>query len=112
MEAVWLGFGELVLLLAGGWVLFARLSDVGSPLGFATGERGVRIARVLFALALIPVGLSHIVYVKQTIELVPAWLPYRIGWAYLTGAGQMALRLRGSVWCASTNRRNSRGRNA
>ena len=41
-------------------------------------------------MSLLPIGLSHILYVKQTVELVPAWLPYRTGWAYLTGAGQMA----------------------
>ena len=36
MEAVWLGFGELAVLMAGGWVLFGRLADVrdGSLLGF------------------------------------------------------------------------------
>src|ERR1700746_2888455 len=28
IEGVWLGFGELAVLLAGGWVLFARLGDV------------------------------------------------------------------------------------
>lgn len=95
MEAVWLGFGELAVLMTGGWVLFARLSDLsaGSPLAFATGEKGVRLARCLFALSLIPIGLSHIVYVKQTAELVPAWLPYQEGWAYLTGAGQIACGL-------------------
>jgi uncharacterized membrane protein YphA (DoxX/SURF4 family) len=32
-------------------------------------------------------------YVKQTADFVPAWLPYRVGWAYLTGAGQMACGL-------------------
>jgi uncharacterized membrane protein len=92
MEAVWLGFGELTVLLAGGWVLFARLAKLRerSPLAFATGENGIRLARMLFAVSLLPIGLSHIVYVKQTAELVPAWLPYRVGWAYLTGAGQMA----------------------
>src|ERR1700722_15340770 len=33
MEAVWLGFGELAVLLAGGWILFAKLSKLreGSP---------------------------------------------------------------------------------
>ncbi|MGH9500400.1 MAG: DoxX family membrane protein [Terriglobales bacterium] len=95
MEAVWLGIGELTVLLAGGWVLFARLAGLseGSPLACATGENGVRIARVLFAVALLPIGLSHIMYVKETAELVPAWLPYRPGWAYLTGAGQMACGL-------------------
>jgi uncharacterized membrane protein len=95
MEAVWLGFGELAVLLAGGWVLFAKLAGLreGSPLSFATGERGIRCARILFAVSLIPIGLSHIVYVKETADLVPAWLPYRIGWAYLTGAGQIACGL-------------------
>lgn len=95
MEAVWLGVGELAVLLAGGWVLFARLANLheGSPLTFATGENGVRIARILFAVSLLPIGLSHIVYVKETAELVPAWLPYPVGWAYLTGAGQMACGL-------------------
>jgi uncharacterized membrane protein len=95
MEAVWLGLGELTVLLSGGWVLFARLSALpdDSPFSFATGERGVRIARIMFALSLIPIGLSHIVYVQATADLVPAWLPYRTGWAYLTGAGHIAAGL-------------------
>ena len=95
MEAVWLGFGELAVLMTGGWVLFARLAGLreGSPLTFATGENGVRLARILFAVSFIPIGLSHLVYVKETVELVPAWLPYRVGWAYLTGAGQIACGL-------------------
>src|SRR5260370_4055747 len=71
MEAVWLGFGELAVLLVGGWVLFAKLAGLreGSPLSFASGENGVRIARILFASSLIPIGLSHIVYVKHTAAL-------------------------------------------
>jgi uncharacterized membrane protein len=95
IEAVWLGFGELAVLLAGGWVLFARLAGLrdGSPLAFLTGEKGIYFARILFAVSLIPIGLSHLVYVKETVELVPAWLPYRVGWAYLTGAGQIACGL-------------------
>ena len=93
MEAVWLGLGELTVLLAGGWVLFAEMAGLpagtgeGSALAFLTGEKGVRLARILFAVSLLPIGLSHLVYVKETVELVPAWLPYRVGWAYLTGVG-------------------------
>jgi uncharacterized membrane protein len=95
IEGVWLGFGEIAVLLAGGWVLFARLAEVreGSALGFLAGERGVAMARVFFGLFVIPIGLSHILYVKETAALVPSWLPYRVGWAYLTGAGQMACGL-------------------
>lgn len=92
IEGVWLGFGELAMLLSGGWMLFARLADLseGSHLAFATGDRGIRIARILFGVFVIPVGLSHLFYTDATVHLVPAWLPFGIGWAYLTGVGQIA----------------------
>lgn len=97
IEGVYLGFGELAVLLAGGWTLFARLGfarlgDARLPmwLSWATGERGVRIARYYLAVWIIPIGLSHLIYTKETIHLVPAWLPWKIGWAYLTGLGQIA----------------------
>jgi uncharacterized membrane protein len=95
IEGVWLGIGELTVLLAGGWTLFAVLAELkeGSFLRFATGERGIRIARIVFAVSLLPIGLAHIIYVKETASLVPAWLPFRTGWAYLTGAGQIACGL-------------------
>jgi uncharacterized membrane protein len=95
VEGVWLGLGELTVLLSGGWVLFARLSGLpdNSPLAFLTGDSSIRIARILFAVSLIPIGLSHIVYLQGTAEFVPAWLPFRTGWAYLTGAGHIAAGL-------------------
>lgn len=95
MEAVWLGVGEIAVLLSGGWVLFAKMADLpeGSPLKILTSEKSVRIAQMFFAVWLIPIGLSHIVYVQATADLVPAWLPYRAGWAYLTGAGHIAAGL-------------------
>jgi uncharacterized membrane protein len=95
VEAVWLGFGELAVLLAGGWTLFAVFAELQdrSPLAFATGESGIHIARILFAVFLIPIGLSHLFYVKETAAFVPAWLPFRTGWAYLTGIGQIACGL-------------------
>ena len=91
MEAVWLGIGELAVLVAGGWTLLARLS--GKRGGFVTGENGVRLARILFGVSLLPIGLSHLVYVKETANFVPAWLPWRIAWAYITGIGQVACGL-------------------
>jgi uncharacterized membrane protein len=95
IEGVWLGFGELAVLLSGGWILFARYSALrpGSILDFATSDRGVRIAKYLFAVWVIPIGLSHFFYVKETIDLIPSWIPFRIFWAYLTGAGHIAAGL-------------------
>jgi uncharacterized membrane protein len=92
VEGVWLGIGELTMLLAGGWTLFAMLADLPERWRFrlTAGESAVRGAQILFAISLIPVGLSHLMYVKETAAYVPAWLPYPVGWAYLTGIGQMA----------------------
>lgn len=92
IEGVWIGFGEIGMLLAGGWVLFACLSEWDTYTFFRhmRGQRGVRMAQILFGLAVIPVGLGHIFYVQITTSLVPSWMPFRMGLAYLTGVGQIA----------------------
>jgi uncharacterized membrane protein len=91
-EGVYLGFGELAVLLAGGWTLFARLGGVRVPKWFnwAVGDRGVRLARYYLALWIIPIGLSHWIYLKPSLDLVPPWLPSKAFWARLAGAGQIA----------------------
>jgi uncharacterized membrane protein len=85
VEVSWLGCGETAVMVAGGWALFASFADPGMRLKFATGERGIRIARFLFGLAVIPCGLAHLVYAAETAALVPGWLPWPLGWAILTG---------------------------
>ncbi len=95
MEATWLGFGEISVILAGGWILFVEHAGPWerSHLKFVVGTNGVRNARLLFALSLPMIGFAHFVYGPQTADMVPAWLPYRLGWAYLTGAGSIAAAL-------------------
>jgi uncharacterized membrane protein len=95
VEVNWESVGELATILSAGWVLFAARSALreGSSLAFAAGENGLRIGRILFGLALLPIGLSHFVYATYTATLVPAWLPFRTGWVYLTGAGHTAAGL-------------------
>lgn len=92
IEGPWIGFGEIGMLLAGGWVLFARLGGLEENAFFPamTGDRGVRVAQVLFGVATIPVGLGHIVYLPISSTLVPTWLPFRTELAFLTGAAQIA----------------------
>ncbi len=91
-EGAYLSWGETALLLAGGWTLFARLADLGarSPLAFLTSERSVRLAQIYLGVCIIPIGLSHILYHEATVDLIPQWLPDRLFFAYLTGAGQIA----------------------
>lgn len=95
IEGVWLGLGELGMLFAGGWVLLARLSGLDDTTFFSrlSGQRGLRIAHIIFGLAVIPVGIAHIVYLDITTSLVPSWLPFRTELAWITGAGQIACGL-------------------
>ncbi|KAA6464456.1 DoxX family protein [Acidobacteria bacterium AB60] len=95
IEGVWIGFGEIGMLLAGGWVLFARLSGLANTrfLGPLTGARGVRGAQILFGLSTIPVGLGHLFYTPISATLIPAWMPFRYWLAFGTGVAQIACGL-------------------
>lgn len=78
--AAW-GFGKTAVMVAAAWVLYVRFA----------GGRGLRLARALYGLALIPFGLAHFVYLNETVVLVPGWLPWPVFWAYFTGGAFIAV---------------------
>ncbi|HYM35201.1 MAG TPA: hypothetical protein VET48_07360, partial [Steroidobacteraceae bacterium] len=84
--------GETAVIVAGVWVLYVWFATAWERrrLSLITGDKGLRFARVLFGLALIAFGLSHFFYLKETVTLVPAWLPSPVFWAYLTGGAYIA----------------------
>ncbi len=95
-EISWFAVGEIAVLAAGAMVLFTTLAKLsaGSSLQRVTREHGLRTARLLFALSLPTFGMSHFFeFAARTVSLVPAWIPYRTEWAYLTGAAQIAAGL-------------------
>ncbi len=85
IESTW-SCGQTMVMMAASCVLFAWFARDWQHVGFATGNNGVRIARVLYGLALIPFGYAHFANIKGTVSLVPAWLPWHMFWAYFTGS--------------------------
>ncbi len=74
----WLDWGEIAVIVAGTLALAA------------TNEMSVRVARYLFGIAVIPIGISHFTFLSFATHMVPAALPYHAGWVIFTGIAHIA----------------------
>jgi uncharacterized membrane protein len=94
--------GKTAMMVAAACVLYVRCAGErdAQRFRFVTGDNGLRIARALCGLAVIPFGLAHFVYLKETVVLVPGWLESPAFWAYLTGAAFVAagIAMLSGVW--------------
>ena len=89
----WGGLGEISIIAAGSWCLFAAHAGEWERkhFGFAVGQNGLRAARWLLVIALPLIGL--VVLVQGATYHLPAWLawlPRSVDWVYLSGLGSIA----------------------
>ncbi len=88
----WYGFSEALGPLLGAWILYAALRRSYDPAAATvmTGDRAQHVARALFGAACVVYGAAHFAYATYTAAMVPAWLPGRMEFAYLTGTAHAA----------------------
>jgi uncharacterized membrane protein YphA (DoxX/SURF4 family) len=91
IEDRWAGLGENSTLIIGALVLFAsRAGDASPRLRGLSGQSGIRVARVIFVLALPLMSLDELLYAHATASYIPQWIPAHLLLAWLTGMAQMA----------------------
>ncbi len=92
--ACWSVF-PLLLMVAAAWVIYVWFAAGGERkhLSLISGANGLRIAHSLYGLSLMFFGIAHFVDVKDTVSLIPRWLPGHLFLAYFTGCAFIAAGL-------------------
>jgi hypothetical protein len=82
-------------MLAAAWVLYVWFAAAWDRkhLRFISGNGGLRIARLVYGVSLVFFGLAHFIDVKDTLSLIPIWIPGHLFWAYFTGTAFVAAGL-------------------
>jgi len=87
-EAAWLAPAETLAVSAGAWTFFW----LGAPES-TSRTSAVHAACAFFGVMLLVFGLAHFLYIGFTAAMIPAWIPWRVPWAWITGAGHIAAGL-------------------
>jgi uncharacterized membrane protein len=87
----WIGVAEGLMQLVGAWLLWSSLVPSGTAsLAFLRGKGAMRVARILFGVSCLELGLSHFAYADFTANMIPQVFPQRLWLAHLTGVCHLA----------------------
>jgi uncharacterized membrane protein len=90
---MWTNPLKTLALLGGAWLLASRVETAPGATGVkwgATSKRGRLLAAVLLGAFLVVGGVQHFVYADFVEQLVPAWMPGRRSWVFVTGVALVA----------------------
>jgi uncharacterized membrane protein len=78
----WTASAENLALASGAFIISGDALDQATP----TGKSALaRYGRILFALSLFVFAVQHFIYADFIATLVPAWIPFKLFWAYFIG---------------------------
>src|SRR4030095_2659955 len=84
----WLAPGETLAVSGGAWTFYwLGASDSASR------TNAIHAGCSLFGVTLLIFGLSHFLYIKFPAGMIPAWTPWHVPWAWITGIGHIAAGL-------------------
>ncbi len=90
----WTGTAECLAVSASAWVLAALLPERSAAgLLDRIAAAGIPYGRICFGLSLLVFAASHFIYHDFVASFIPAWIPYRLFFAYATGAAHGAAGL-------------------
>lgn len=90
--SAWTTLAETIILISAGWILCGAKMPVenGMELDADSASNPNRAWHLAFAIALPVISISHFVYAFSHPAKVPQWIPFYVGFAFLTGVAHAA----------------------
>lgn len=82
----WDNAGKELALAGGAWVITGSITQTNKTLRIVSSNVPA-IGAILFCITMITFGVLHFLYAKGVSEYVPSWIPFRVFWTYMAGAG-------------------------
>jgi len=86
----WENAEKELALAAGALVIAGCFSEKNKNFANRFSGKLIYFGAVLFSITIISFGTLHFLYAKDVADYVPSWVPNRLFWAYLAGAGLVA----------------------
>lgn len=88
--ASWESLGETAVVVSAAWALAQAAPPSSEREGRGLNTLAGFGPFILYGLALIAFGVSHLAYLTLTASLVPKWMPWHVAWVYFTAATYVA----------------------
>jgi uncharacterized membrane protein len=91
----WGGIGENAIMLSSALLMYAAFGMHSKEAAENVQQkRVIQVAKVLFGIALPLCAISHFAFARGAAKYwVPSWLPWHLGWVYISGVGWVAAGL-------------------